>query len=99
VGLAKVIRTSYPDPSQFDKKSKYYDADSKKDNPRWVAVDIKAIKALNSIVTLEQMKSDSALQDMRLVKRGNRLSIMPISAKEFARILDLSGNRDTTVHS
>ena len=90
VGIAEVIRTNYPDPTQFNKKSKYFDAGSKKENPRWVAVDIKAVETLKNIVTLEQMKSDSALQDMRLVKRGNRLSVMPIREEEFERILELS---------
>ncbi len=90
VGIAEVICTAYPDPSQFNKKSKYYDAGSKKENPRWVAVDVKAVQKLKNMVTLEQMKSDSALQDMRLVKRGNRLSVIPVSEQEFERILELS---------
>ena len=91
VGLAEVASQPYTDPIQFNKKSKYFDSGSKKDNPRWVAVDIKAIEKLKNDVSLETMKSDSELQTMRLIKRGNRLSVMPVSEKEFKRILELSG--------
>jgi predicted RNA-binding protein with PUA-like domain len=90
VGIAEVIRVAYPDPLQFNKKSKYYDQGSKEDNPRWVAVDVKAVEKLKLPVTLEAMKGDAELQMMRLVKRGNRLSVMPVSKKEFERVLELS---------
>ncbi len=91
VGIAEVASQAYPDPLQFNKRSKYFDQGSKKDNPRWIAVDIKAIERLKNSVTLDTMKSDSELQTMRLIKRGNRLSVMPVSEKEFKRILELSG--------
>lgn len=90
VGIAQVVREAYPDPSQFDPKSDYFDAGSEKEHPRWLAVDIKAVRKLKHFVTLETIKSEPALQDMRLVKRGNRLSVMPVSEREFGRILELS---------
>jgi predicted RNA-binding protein with PUA-like domain len=90
VGIAEVIRTSYPDPVQFDKKSKYYDKGSKEENPRWVAVDVKAVEKLKHPVTLDVMKADAELQNMRLIKRGNRLSVIPVSTREFERVLELS---------
>jgi predicted RNA-binding protein with PUA-like domain len=90
VGIAEVIRTSYPDPLQFNKKSKYFDQGSKEDNPRWVAVDVRVIEKLKHPVTLEVMKHDTELQTMRLVKRGNRLSVMPLSEREFERVLEMS---------
>jgi predicted RNA-binding protein with PUA-like domain len=90
VGIAEVASQAYCDPLQFNKKSKYFDQGSKKENPRWVAVDVKAVEKLEHPVTLEVMKMDTELQTMRLVKRGNRLSVMPVSEQEFKRILELS---------
>jgi predicted RNA-binding protein with PUA-like domain len=91
VGIAEVVKEAYPDPSQFDIKSDYFDEGSKKDNPRWLAVTIKAVKKLKQVVTLEQIKQQEKLRDMRLVQRGNRLSISPVSKQEFEIIIKLSG--------
>lgn len=91
VGIAKVISEPYPDPSQFDKKSDYYDKGSSRDNPRWLAVDVKAVKKLKNAVTLEQIKREPEVQTMRLVQRGNRLSVMPVTKDEFEIIIKLSG--------
>jgi predicted RNA-binding protein with PUA-like domain len=90
VGIAEVAAQAYADPTQFKKKSKYFDAGSVKDNPRWVAVDIKALEKLKNLVTLEQIKQEPALQTMRLVQRGNRLSVMPVSQEDFEKVLELS---------
>jgi predicted RNA-binding protein with PUA-like domain len=92
VGIAEVASESYPDPIQFDKKSKYYDAGSKKENPRWMAVDVRAVEKLKTLVTLETLKQEPALKTMRLVQRGNRLSVMPVSQDDFQKILELSGS-------
>jgi predicted RNA-binding protein with PUA-like domain len=90
VGIAEVVKEAYPDPSQFDKKNDYFDEGSKQDSPRWLAVDIKAVKKLKNTVTLEQIKQEPKLKNMRLVQRGNRLSISPVSKQEFATIIKLS---------
>jgi predicted RNA-binding protein with PUA-like domain len=90
VGLAEVVKEAYTDPSQFDDKSDYYDEGSPLDNPRWVAVDIKAVKKLKKLVTLEQLKQEPELKTMRLVQRGNRLSIIPVSQREFETIMKLA---------
>jgi predicted RNA-binding protein with PUA-like domain len=91
VGLAEVVKEAYTDPLQFDDNSDYFDEGSKKDNPRWLAVDIKAVKKLKQTVTLEQIKQQKELQNMRLVQRGNRLSISPVSKQEFETIIKLAG--------
>jgi predicted RNA-binding protein with PUA-like domain len=90
VGIAEVASKPYPDPLQFDPKSKYVDKSPNQENPRWVSVDIKAIKKFKHEVTLEQIKNEPKLQTMRLVQRGNRLSVTPVAKQEFELIVTLS---------
>jgi predicted RNA-binding protein with PUA-like domain len=85
VGLGKVVSTPYPDPTQFDRKSKYYDPKSKKDEPRWQLVDVQVTKKI-PIVSLEEMRARPELADMIVLKRGNRLSITPVEAKHWKAI-------------
>lgn len=91
VGLARVVRSGYVDPTQFAKKDPYYDAKSKKDAPRWYAVDIRAEKELPDPVTLDRMKDEPSLADMRLLRRGNRLSVLPVEADEYKKIVKMGG--------
>ncbi|CAN5903649.1 EVE domain-containing protein [soil metagenome] len=91
VGVAEVAAAPYPDPTQFDPASDYYDAKAAKDAPRWFSVDIRALETLPRPVTLSELKTDSRLADMRLVQRGNRLSVMPVTAVEFGVVLELAG--------
>lgn len=86
VGLAEVASDPYPDPTAFDKKSKYYDAKSDPENPRWILVDVRYRATFAQMVTLEAMKSMPALAEMRILQRGNRLSITPVTAAEFKAI-------------
>jgi predicted RNA-binding protein with PUA-like domain len=86
VGIAKVAREAYPDPSQFDPKSDYFDKASKRDDPRWSLVDIEFVEAFPNPVTLDEMKSMPALGNMVLLKRG-RLSVQPVTAAEWAAIV------------
>jgi len=88
-GIAQVASDAYPDPSQFDPKSKYFDAGSSRDNPRWVLVDVKFVKKLKRVITLDELKNHPAIADMRLLRKGNRLSVMPVEAKEWKYILGL----------
>jgi predicted RNA-binding protein with PUA-like domain len=88
-GLAKVVSEAYPDSTQFDKKSEYYDEKATKENPRWFLVDIAFHKDLKSHVSLEQLKQQKALAHMQLLKKGNRLSILPVSKEEFELIVKL----------
>lgn len=87
VGIAEVATDAYPDPSQFDPKSKYFDAASSRDNPRWMLVEVKFVKKLKRTITLKELQADPALVEMPLVRKGNRLSVMPVGAAEWRHIL------------
>ena len=89
VGIARVASEPYPDPTQFDRKSRYYDPKSSKDNPRWCLVDVEFVRKLRRNVTLTELKQQKSLADMILTRRGNRLSIMPVSKKHWNKILSL----------
>jgi predicted RNA-binding protein with PUA-like domain len=86
VGIAKVVREAYADPSQFDPKSDYFDKDSKREDPRWSLVDIEFVEAFLNPVALDEMKKMPALKNMVLLKRG-RLSVQPVTAAEWAAIV------------
>lgn len=91
-GVARVVsEEAYPDHTQFDKRSRYYDPKSDPDNPRWFMVDIKGEKRLKQPVTLQEMKEVPALRDMKALQKGNRLSITPVSEKEWKKILEMGG--------
>ena len=90
VGIAEVCSTAYPDASQFDRKSKYFDSASSPDDPRWLNVDIKFVKK-TGLLSLDAMRRHKALAAMRILQRGNRLSITPVDAKEWKFISGLIG--------
>jgi len=87
-GLAEVASTAYPDASQFDRKSPYYDKDSKKDAPRWFNVDVRALKKTR-LIPLEEMKKQKPLAKMVTLRPGNRLSITPVTEAEWNHIQKL----------
>jgi predicted RNA-binding protein with PUA-like domain len=89
-GLAEVCRLAYPDATQFDAKGKYFDPKSTADNPRWMNVDVKIVRK-TALLPLAQMRETPALATMRLLQRGNRLSITPVSAAEWRAVLKLLG--------
>jgi predicted RNA-binding protein with PUA-like domain len=88
-GLAEVASDAYPDPSQFDPKSKYFDPGSSRDNPRWMLVDVKFVKKLKRVITLDELKNHPSLAGMALLRKGNRLSVTPVDAVEWKYILGL----------
>jgi predicted RNA-binding protein with PUA-like domain len=85
-GVARVASTPYPDATQFDRKSEYYDAKSKREEPRWMLVDV-ALEKKTRLMPLEEMRTYAELADMVVLKRGNRLSITPVSEREWKFIL------------
>ena len=89
VGIARVASEPYPDPTQFDRKSKYFDAKSDKANPRWCLVDIEFVRKTKRNITLTEIKAQKSLADMVLTRKGNRLSIMPVSKAHWKKILSL----------
>lgn len=90
-GTAKVVKAAYSDPTQFDSQSSYFDAKSKKENPRWDAVDVKFVQKFKQLLSLDAIKAMPALQELALVKKGNRLSVMPVSETEWRAILEAAG--------
>ena len=88
-GVAKVRGLAVPDPSQFDKKSEYYDAGSSKDEPRWLMVRIAFVEKFENVVPLEVMKADKSLTGMPVLAKGQRLSVQPVSPEHFARVMQL----------
>ena len=80
-GLAEVCARAYPDETQFDRKSKYYDAKATRDNPRWVNVEVKFVKKTR-LLGLAELREHKALAGMRLLAHGNRLSITPVDPDE-----------------
>lgn len=89
-GLAEVASEPYPDPTQFDEASPYYDAKSTRDAPRWMLVDVTPVRKLPRLVTLAEMREEAALADLPLLRRGNRLSIMPVADAEVDVILAMA---------
>jgi predicted RNA-binding protein with PUA-like domain len=90
-GLARVVKAGYPDHTAFDRKHHHYDAGSKRDAPRWYMVDVKLERKLKRVITLEELNRHAAraLAGMQLLKRGNRLSVLPVEAAHWRFILSL----------
>lgn len=89
VGIVEIVKEGYPDFTAFDKKDKHYDPKSDPDDPRWFMVDVKYVRKFKETITLNDLKEEKSLTDMPLVRRGNRLSVMPVSKKEWQHILKM----------
>lgn len=90
VGIAEITREAYPDHTAWDKKSNYYDEKSSPENPRWMMVDVTWKETFPRTVSLSEIREEPALKDMRVAQKGNRLSINPVSKKEFDRICKMA---------
>jgi len=89
-GISRVCSKPYADPTQFDKKSRYYDPKSTQDEPRWILVDVEFVSKFDRPITLTEIKSHPELADMILTRRGNRLSIMPVEQQHWDFVLSLA---------
>jgi predicted RNA-binding protein with PUA-like domain len=89
VGIIEVVKEGYPDVSAFDPEDKHFDPKSAPANPRWTRVDVKYVRRLSRVITLKELKLKTELTDLALVRRGNRLSIMPITEMQWHYILSL----------
>jgi predicted RNA-binding protein with PUA-like domain len=87
-GIAEVASAAYPDKTQFERKSDYYDPKARKDNPRWVNVDVRALRKTR-LVPLAELRQHKPLAGMRLLRPGNRLSITPVTESEWKYIAKL----------
>lgn len=88
-GVVEVVREAYPDPSAFDPNSRYYDPKSDPDRPTWYLVDVKLVRKLRRLIPLQELKDAAELGDFALTRRGNRLSVMPVSELQWQQILSL----------
>lgn len=90
-GIVSVVREGYPDVTAFDPKHHHYDADSNKEAPRWFVVDLKLKRKLKRVITLDELRkcADNKLKDFVLLRRGNRLSVMPVSKQDWDFVLGL----------
>jgi predicted RNA-binding protein with PUA-like domain len=89
-GIARVSRTAYPDPSQFDRKSDYHDPKSDPEKPKWYLVDVEFVAKAKTLVSLQAIREDAALADMELVRYG-RLSVQSVTKPEFDRVKKKAG--------
>jgi predicted RNA-binding protein with PUA-like domain len=91
VGIARVAKDAYPDSAQFDKKSDYYEPKATKEKPYWSMVDIEFLRKLDEPLSLEKLRGVKELQGMALLKKGQRLSVQPVTEDEWKTICDLAG--------
>ncbi len=89
VGYCEVVKEGYSDHTQFDSKNDHFDPKAKKDSPTWFMVDIKLVKEFKKPVSLDSIKLNSKLKSMRLIQRGQRLSIQPVTKDEWDEILKM----------
>lgn len=90
VGIAEVVRTAYADSTQFDKRDKHYDPESKPSDPRWDMVDIKYVRTFSRSLTLEALRKETKLKGMVLLQKGSRLSVQPVTPLEWKHIMALA---------
>lgn len=88
-GIMTIHSKSYPDPTAFDPKDKHYDPRSDPDKPRWFLVDVKYKRKLKRAIPLAELRQQKALRDMKILQKGNRLSVTPVTEKEWRAILEL----------
>jgi predicted RNA-binding protein with PUA-like domain len=89
VGIAAVVKTAYPDSTQFDKKDKHYDPESEPSVPRWDVVDIKYVRKFSRALPLDELRKETKLKGMVLLQKGSRLSVQPVTALEWKLIMSL----------
>lgn len=95
VGMAEVVRTAYPDETQFDKTHHHYDPASPRSAPRWDMVDIRYRQTFKASLPLDQLRQEPRLKDMVLLRKGSRLSVQPVTEEEWAVVLELAGAKSS----
>jgi len=89
VGTMEIVSKAYPDHTAFDPSEKYFDSKSDPENPRWLMVDVRYIRHLDRMITLGELRQQKQIADMKLLQRGNRLSVLPLSKMEWQYILEM----------
>jgi predicted RNA-binding protein with PUA-like domain len=91
VGIMEIASEAFPDPTQFDPDSEYYDEKSPRDNPRWLAVNVTFQRKFARVIPLSELKQIAGLESMLVVQRGQRLSVMPVTPAEWETVLSIPG--------
>ena len=89
VGLMRVVETNIADPTQFDINSEYYDAKSQLDSPRWQTVKVEFVEEFAKLISLDELKQEFSVDELLVVRKGNRLSVMPVSESAAQKILKM----------
>ena len=89
VGTMEIVSKAYPDHTAFDPSEKYFDSKSDPENPRWLMLDVRYIRHLDRMITLGELRQQKQITDMKLLQRGNRLSVLPLSKMEWQYILEM----------
>jgi predicted RNA-binding protein with PUA-like domain len=92
-GLMKIVSEAYPDPTQFDPNSHYFDPKSPADNPRWVLRDVAFVEKFTRVIPLAELRETPGLDDMMVVRKGQRLSVMPVTPDEWEIVMRIPGIR------
>lgn len=90
-GIAKISNEAVPDPSQFKKNGEYFDPKASKENPRWFCVEVAYDKKFTELVSLEELREKKGLEEMLVIKKGQRLSIQPLTKKQFDIVCKMGG--------
>lgn len=90
-GFAEITQVNVPDPTQFDKKSEYFDEKATKDSPRWFCAEIKYLSHAKTFLPLENLRREESLKELLVLKKGQRLSIQPVSENHFKKIKKMAG--------
>ncbi len=88
-GIGKIIQAAYPDPTALDKKSHYFDAKASEEKNPWSAIDVAFVEAFPTVLSLGYLKQQAALEQLPLVQKGSRLSVMPVTSEQWAAVLAL----------
>jgi predicted RNA-binding protein with PUA-like domain len=90
-GIVSVVKAGYPDVTAFDRKHHHYDAESNANEPRWYVVDVKLVRKFSRVITLDELRKHAggALEELLILRRGNRLSVTPVTKKDWDFILEL----------
>ncbi len=94
-GLAEVVEAGHPDPTAFDPSADHYDAKSRPESPTWYQVKIRAVRPIEPPLGLPKLREVAALAGMELLRKGSRLSVQPVTADEWATVLELAGSSTT----
>ncbi len=93
IGVMEIVGEPYPDPTQFDPQSDYYDAKSPKDNPRWLARDVVFKQKFKKVISLAELKTTPGLEEMLVIRKGQRLSVMPVTEAEWNVVMDIASKQ------